>query len=99
MGRPRLRNVGEHAIVNWLADNIGGFGGPELVVYENCQVPNKLLRKGLPDDVVVVTSRTFLELAERAGYLDSAEAAWRIVAANDPRANPAFNYQLIRGSA
>ena len=97
-GRPRPRNVGEHAIVNWLADNIGGFGGPALVVYENGKIPNMLLREGLPDDVIVVTSRTFLALAEGAGYLDDAEAAWAVVAANDPRANPVRNYQLIKGS-
>ena len=97
-GRPRPRNVGEHAIVNWLADNLSGFGGPALIVYENGKIPNMLLREGLPDDVIVVTSRTFLALAAQAGYLADPEAAWDIVATQDPRANPALNYQIIQGS-
>ena len=97
-GRSRPRNVGEHAIVNWLADNIRGFGGPALVIYENGKIPNMLVREGLPDDVIVVTSRTFLALAQEAGHLDDAEAAWSIVAARDPRANPTMSYQLIKGS-
>lgn len=97
-GRPRPRNVGEHAIVNWLGDNILALGGPALVVYENGKIPNMLIREGLPEDVVVVTSRTFLELAHRAGYLADADAAWRVIAANDLRANPALNYQIIPGS-
>lgn len=57
-----------------------------------------LLREGLPQDVLVVTSRTFLALAERAGYLADADAVWSAIAARDPRANPAFNYQLISGA-
>jgi hypothetical protein len=62
-GRPRPRNVGEHAIVNWLSDNILALGGPALIVYENGKIPNMLIREGLPEDVIVVTSRTFLHLA------------------------------------
>ena len=97
MGRPRPRNVGEHAIVNWLGDNIASFGGPALIVYENGKVPNMLLREGLSEDVVVVTSRTFLTLASHAGYLQDPQSAWAVVEAQDPRANPAMNYQIIQG--
>lgn len=97
-GRPRPRNVGEHAIVNWLADNILRLGGPALIVYENGKIPNMLIREGLPADVVVVTSRTFLRLSERAGFLPDAEATWQTIAAADPRANPAMNYQIISGT-
>ena len=75
--RPRPRNVGEHAIVNWLSDNIGGFGGPALVVYENGKVPNMLVREGLSEDIVVVTTRTFLHLGHRAGFLAEPELCGR----------------------
>lgn len=94
-GRPRPRNVGEHAIVNWLSDNILSFGGPALIVYENGKIPNMLVREGLPEDVVVVTSRSFLGLAQQAGYLADAEAAWSRLAKQDTRANPALNYQIV----
>ena len=95
-GRPRPRNVGEHAIVGWLADNVGRFSGPALVVYENGKIPNMLIREGLPEDVIVVTSRTFLALSAGSGLVGDAEAAWRIIEAADPRANPAMNYQIIQ---
>lgn len=97
-GRPRPRNVGEHAIVNWLSDNLPTLGGPALIVYENGKVPNMLLREGLSEDVVVVTSRTFLHLSHLAGHLNDPEAAWALVAEKDPRANPAMNYQIIPGT-
>lgn len=97
-GRPRPRNVGEHAIINWLADHIIARGGPALVVYENGKVPAMLLREGLAEDIVVVTTRTFLHLAQQAGYLEDAEAVWAVVAARDGRANPALNYQVIQAS-
>ncbi|WP_375457370.1 hypothetical protein [uncultured Methylobacterium sp.] len=97
MNRPRPRNVGEHAIVNWLADNVLARGGPALIVYENGKIPNMLIREGLAEDVIVVTSRTFLHLGHRAGHLADPDAAWATIAAADPRANPALNYQIILG--
>jgi hypothetical protein len=57
------RNSGERAMVDWLADNVVHAGGPALVIYENGKIPNMLRREGLPEDVVVVTSRYFLRLA------------------------------------
>ena len=54
-----------------------------------------LIREGLPEEVIVVTSRTFLQLAEGAGHLADAEAAWAVVSASDPRVNLAVNYQVI----
>lgn len=97
-GRPRPRNFGEHAIVKWLSDNALALGGPALIVYENGKIPSMLIREGLPEDAVVVTSRTFLAMAEQAGYLADAEATWAIVAAQDGRANPTLNYQVIGGT-
>jgi hypothetical protein len=96
-GRPRPRNAGEHAIVEWLSDHVASFGGPALVVYENGRVPNLLVREGLTEDVVVVTSRALLNLAERAGHLADADAVWRKIEGGAPQANPAVNYQIIKG--
>lgn len=55
-----------------------------------------LIHEGLPEDVIVVTSRTFLSLAQRSGHLADADAVWAIVASRDPRANPTLNYQIIQ---
>ena len=57
-----------------------------------------LIREGLPEDVMVVTSRAFLQLGEQAGYLADADAAWARIAALDRRANPVVNYQVVQGT-
>lgn len=96
--KPRPRNSGERAIVDWLADNIVHEGGPSLIVYENGKIPNMLRREGLPEDVVVTTSRYFLQLAQVRGLIDDADAVWARIAELDTRSNPVAEATLIRRS-
>lgn len=93
---PRPRNSGERAIVEWLAEKIVHEGGPALIIYENGKVPNMLRREGLPEDVVVVTTRYFLKLAQERGFLADAEATWQRVADLDSRSNPQAEATLIQ---
>jgi hypothetical protein len=83
-------------MVDWLADNVVHAGGPALVIYENGKIPNMLRREGLPEDVVVVTSRYFLRLAQHLGYVPDAERLWSIIEKSDPRSNPQAEATLIQ---
>jgi hypothetical protein len=96
--KPRPRNSGERAIVDWLAEHIVHEGGPALVVYKNGKIPNMLRREGLPEDVVVTTSRYFLKLAQERGLIADAEAVWARVAQIDTHSNPVAEATIIERS-
>jgi hypothetical protein len=98
-GVDRPRNTGERAIVDWLADNIVHAGGPALVVYENGRIPDMLRREGLPEDVVVVTSRYFLRLSQQFGRVADADELWWRIQTYDPRSNPQAEATLIQRTA
>jgi hypothetical protein len=73
-------------------------GGPALIIYENGKVPNMLRREGLPEDVVVMTSRYFLRLSQERGLLADAEATWAKISELDTRSNPQAEATLIQRS-
>jgi hypothetical protein len=95
-GLSRPRNSGERAMVDWLADNIVHEGGPALIIYENGKIPNMLRREGLPEDVVVLTSRYFRRLSQELGYIPDAELAWAEIERLDTRSNPQAEATLIQ---
>jgi hypothetical protein len=95
-GTERPRNSGERAIVDWLAENIIHTGGPALVIYENGKIPNMLRREGLPEDVVVVTSRYFLRLAQEFKLVANADELWAQIESVDHRSNPQAEATLIQ---
>lgn len=95
-GTARPRNSGERAIVDWLADNVVHAGGPALVIYENGKIPNMLRREGLPEDVVVVTSRYFLRLAQALKLVADADDLWAQIESADRRSNPQAEATLIQ---
>jgi hypothetical protein len=81
-----------------LADNIVHERGPALIIYENGKIPHMLRREGLPEDVVVMTSRYFLRLSQERGLLADAEATWTRIAEFDTRSNPQAEATLIQRS-
>jgi len=83
-----MRNGGENAIVGWLVETVQGTDVATIVVCENGRVPNVSAAQALGADIDVVTTRTFLDLAERRGLIVSALEVWRIVEARSPTANP-----------
>jgi hypothetical protein len=97
-GVKRPRNSGERAIVEWLAENIVHEGGPALIIYENGKIPTMLRREGLPEDVVVTTSRYFLRLSQERGLLADAEETWDRIAKLDTRSDPQAEATLIQRS-
>ena len=98
----KLRNGGETAIVDWLAEKIAGTDRPVIVIYENGRVPKIVQNQSMDADIDVVTTRAFLdrmqrrELAQQGRALPSpdtplsadAETYWKRVAAAEPTANP-----------
>lgn len=91
----RLRNGGETAIVEWLAERIAGTDRPVIVLYENGRVPTIVRNQSLDADIDVLTTRAFLDGVERRERLargDAPEAAaleyWDGVVAGAPTANP-----------
>ena len=61
----RLRNGGETAIVEWLAERIAGTDRAVIVLYENGRVPTIVRNQSLDADIDVLTTRAFLEAVER----------------------------------
>ncbi|WP_375382925.1 hypothetical protein [uncultured Sphingomonas sp.] len=86
----RPRNAGELAILEWLGsyvDHIENAGHAVLIVYENGTILRFVRETGLDLDTDVLTTRAFLELAERRGIVASAEEYWRRIVEAAPTAN------------
>jgi hypothetical protein len=83
-------NAGEAAILTWLQEHLTEESHEAIVVYEDKRVPAVIEGAGTLDDVIVLTTRSFLVLAEDRGIIPSAEAAWSRVIARAPTASPAF---------
>jgi hypothetical protein len=95
----KLRNGGETAIVEWLAETIAGTDRAVIVLYENGRVPTIVRNQSLDADIDVLTTRAFLEgIERREGRLrdptkDGVPVAaddsyWARVLASEPTTNP-----------
>ena len=91
----KLRNGGETAIVEWLAERVAGTDRAVIVLYENGRVPTVVRNQSLDADIDVLTTRAFLdgvERRERAGSGDvpsrSGPSYWERVVASEPTTNP-----------
>lgn len=95
----RPRNAGELAILEWLGsyvEHMDHAGHAVLIVYENGKIPRFVRETGLDLDTDVLTTRAFLELAERRGAIASADEFWRRIAEAAPTANPDINMMMQR---
>ena len=95
----RPRNAGELAILEWL----GGYvehgdhaGDAVLIVYENGKIPRFVRETGLDLDIDVLTTRAFLELAERRGVIADAGEVWQRSVGATPTANPDIAVMMQR---
>ncbi len=86
----RMRNGGEIAMVEWLAQKVAGTDKTALVLYENGKVPRLIEDQNLHADIDVVTTRAFLDLAERRGLIPSGEALWRRIVEASPTTSDAI---------
>ena len=98
----KLRNGGETAIVEWLAEKIAGTDKAVIVLYENGRVPTIVRNQSMDADIDVLTTRAFLEALQRRDMAkqgqvapdagtrlpSSAETYWNRVAVAEPTANP-----------
>jgi len=94
----RPRNAGELAILEWLSGYVdqAGTGHEVLIVYENGKIPRFIRETGLDLDTDVLTTRAFLELAQRRGAIDSAADWWDRILAAAPTANPDITITMHR---
>ena len=95
----RPRNAGELAVLEWLGgyvDRIDQAGHGVLIVYDNGKIPRFVRETGLDLDTDVLTTRAFLELAQRRGIIASAEAYWQRILAVAPTANPDITIMMQR---
>ena len=95
----RPRNAGELAILEWLGgyvDHGDHAGHGVLIVYENGKIPRFVRETGLDLDTDVLTTRAFLELAERRGIVASAEEYWRRIVEAAPTANSDISIMMQR---
>ena len=91
------RDAGERAIVDWLAEKVAGTSTAAVIVYENGKVPRIIANQDKDADIDVVTTRAFLEIAERRRQVvTSAENCWRRVTAAAPTANPSNTVTMQR---
>ena len=88
-GMKAPRHAGEVAIIEWLHDHLANDSEPALVVYEDRRVPRMVAQEPELGRVAVLTTLSFLELAQETGLIASAEAAWRAVIAKAPTASSA----------
>lgn len=84
----RMKGGGETAILEWLGDKIDGADHNCIVLYENGKVPRAIAGQGLDANIDVLTTRAFLDLAERRHLIASAEDLWRTIIAASPTTNP-----------
>jgi hypothetical protein len=86
----KLRNGGETAIVEWLAETIAGTDKAVIVLYENGRIPTVVRNQSLDADIGVLTTRAFLDGIERRdnAHRPSAETYWDRVVASEPTTNP-----------
>lgn len=84
----RMRDGGGTAIVQWLAETVENTPHQAIVLYENGKVPKVVRREALDADIDVMTTRAFLQLAERRGLIASAEAVWRRTSPRRPQPIP-----------
>jgi len=57
----RLRNGGETAIVEWMAEKVAGTDRSVIVLYENGRVPTIVRNQSLEADIDVLTIRRVTE--------------------------------------
>lgn len=67
----KLRNGGETAIVEWLAEKVAGTDRAVIVLYENGRVPGIIRNQSMDADIDVLTTRAFLDAMQKRG--DAAE--------------------------
>ncbi len=95
----RPRNAGELAILEWLGSYVehsDHAGHHVLIVYENGKIPRFVRETGLDLDTDVLTTRAFLELAERCGAIASAAEYWQRIVAVAPTINPDIAVMMQR---
>lgn len=83
-----MRNGGESAIIEWLTERVDGIDSATTVLCENGRMAHILLRQDMDADIDVITTRAFLDLAERRGLIRSAAATWEAIGAQASTANP-----------
>ncbi len=84
----KLRNGGETAIVEWLAEKVAGTDKAVIVLYENGRVPAIVRNQSLDADIDVLTTRAFLEGMERRSPSPPGKTYWDRVVAHEPTTNP-----------
>ncbi len=84
----RMKDGGETAIVQWLAESVDATNHQTIVIYENGKVPSLISNRNMDIDIDVLTTRAFLELAERRNLLESANDVWSKIMLAAPQTNP-----------
>lgn len=92
----RPKNAGELAILEWLSSYVDRTGHAVLIVYENGKIPRFVRETGLDLDTDVLTTRAFLELAQRRGVVASADEYWQRIVKAAPTANPDIAIMMQR---
>jgi len=84
----RMKDGGETAIVEWLAEAVDATDKQTIIIYENGKVPSLVANRNLDIDIDVLTTHAFLELAERRHLVTSAADIWARILQAAPTTNP-----------
>lgn len=84
----RIKHAGEHAICEWLEAGGANDADRTVVVYEDKGLLNNLKRIFLEANIDAATPRAFLELGQRQGFVEDAEAVWAKMAEASPTRLP-----------
>jgi len=80
----RIRHGGEHAICDWLATGAANNADHVVVVYEDKGMLKNLQKAFFDANISAATTRAFLEIGERVGFVDSAAESWDAMATASP---------------
>lgn len=83
----RMKDGGETAIIEWLAAAVDATDKQTIVIYENGKVPTLVANRNLDINIDVLTTRAFLELAERRRLVISAADIWARILLASPTTN------------
>jgi predicted nucleic acid-binding protein len=95
----RMKDGGETAIVQWLAETVDATNYQTIVIYENGKVPSMIANRNMDIDIDVLTTRAFLELAEQRNLVKSAQDVWAKIVQAAPQTNPKIEAFVRRRSS
>ena len=87
----KVKNAGETAIMMWLTEEVEKTDREIMVIYENGKVPELIRRNATDIPYSVLTTRSFLDFAQKQGLIGNADDVWSLVKEHAPTVSETRN--------